>query len=504
MPDTKPAPAIARSYWNATAPVPDFPKLGGKITADLAIIGGGIVGITTARAAKDLGLTVAVVEARRVGRQVTGKSTAKVTSQHRLIYRTLKRKFGEDRARLYAEAQEAGLRKIQSLTEQHAIDCDLEPRAAYVYTCGEAYLGQIEEEVEVARSFGLPASFVRETGLPFEVLGAIRFDDQAQFHPTKYVAGLARTIPGDGCHVFEGSRVIDWDSTRIETEHGSVAARHVVMATNLPLGKVGGFYAEARPHAEPMVVAPLGRVPDGMYISAEHPSHSIRVHRRNGETFGIAAGPGFTPGDTVEERKSFSEIERWLIETFAAGPVAYRWVNEDYSSVDGAPFVGWSSSKSDAYLVATGFGAWGITNGTAAGMIIADLAAGRPNRWLEMFDASRSIKPVGKKAGGAAHGASGHVSPKPKSLDALGRGEAAVLEIEGESVAAFRDEQGEVHALSAACSHMGCLVGWNETDRTWDCPCHGSRFELSGEVLHGPATSPLTPKTQAGRKQSQA
>jgi glycine/D-amino acid oxidase-like deaminating enzyme/nitrite reductase/ring-hydroxylating ferredoxin subunit len=500
MPDTKPAPVNARSYWNATAAIPDFPKLKGSVSVDVTVIGGGIVGITTARALRDLGMTVAVVEARRVGRQVTGKSTAKVTSQHRLIYRKLKRKFGEQRARLYAEAQETAIRKMDSLVRQYGIGCDWQPKAAYVYTCDDGYLGQIEEEVEVARSFGLPASLVSDTGLPFETCAAIRFDGQAQFHPTKYVAGLATTIPGDGCHVFEQSRVVDWDPTHVETELGNVRARCVVMATHLPLGQVGGFYAEAHPHAEPVVVAPLGRAPDGMYISAEQPTHSIRTHRQNGEIFGVAAGPSFKPGDTEEERKSFDEIERWLIGKFDAGPIAYRWVNEDYSSVDSAPFVGWSASTGERYLVATGFGAWGISNGTAAGIILADLAAGRENRWLEIFDATR-VKPiaggpkfVAENLGVAAHLASGHLSPKPSSFDALSPGQAAILKIDGEDVAAFRDERGQPHAVSAKCSHMGCLVGWNENDHTWDCACHGSRFELDGQVLHGPATQPLSSK----------
>ena len=503
MPDTRPPHAEARSYWNATAEAPQFPRLKGNVTVDVAIVGGGIVGATTARALKDLGMTVAVLEARRVGRQVTGKSTAKVTSQHRLIYRTLKRKFGENGARLYAEAQEAGIGKIRELVARYGIDCELETKAAYVYTCDENYVRNIEEEVEIARGFGLPAHFTRDTGLPFEVRGAMRFDGQAQFHPTKYVAGLAKTIPGNGCHVFEGSRVIDWSPTELATDEGRIAAKQVVMATNLPLGKIGGFYSEAHAHAEPVVVAPIGRVPDGMYISAEQPSHSIRTRNQDGQIYAIVAGPSFKPGDTKEERRSFDEIERWLIGNFDAGSIAYRWVNEDYQSIDGAPFVGWSASRGDRYLVATGFGAWGLSNGTAAGMMLADLAAGQENRFIEVFDARR-IKPVAggakfvaKNAGVAASLLGGHLRQKPKVFDALGRGEAAVLKIEGEKIAAFKDEHGRVHAVSATCTHMGCIVGWNEVDRTWDCPCHGSRFELNGDVLAGPAIKPLSPKSPA-------
>lgn len=500
-PTQEPKERPAASYWNATAQAPAFPTLSGDIAVDIAIVGAGIVGTTAARLLKDQGMRVALIEARRVGRQVTGKSTAKVTSQHNIIYQTLESKFGEDRARLYAQAQQAGLAKIRQIAAVHSIDCDLEARSAFTYTLEEKHVSEIEQEVEVARRLGLPASFTRETGLPFDVLAAIRFDDQSQFHPTKYVAGLARTIPGDGSHVFENSRAIDWEPTKVVTDRGTVTARNVVMATHLPLGQIGGYYALAYPNAEPVIAAPIGRVPDGMYVNVEDPSHSIRTHRAaDGRIYGIVAGTSFKLGHPEEEAEYFADLERWLVEKFDAGPIEYRWVNHDYEAMDQAPFVGWSASGSDGYLVATGFAAWGISNGTAAAMMIADLAAGRDNDWLAMFDSTR-LKPVagaGKFAKEnlevAAHLAGGYLSRKPRSFDALEPGEAAVMKIDGDNVAAFRDEDGKVHAVSAVCTHMGCLVGWNATDRTWDCPCHGSRFELSGEVIHGPATQPLGSK----------
>jgi glycine/D-amino acid oxidase-like deaminating enzyme/nitrite reductase/ring-hydroxylating ferredoxin subunit len=492
----------SRTYWNETATAPEFPRLEGDLAVDIAIVGGGLVGITTARLLKDIGQKVAVIEARRVGRQVTGKSTAKVTSQHGLVYQTLEGKFGEARARLYAEAQEAGLAAIQRLAAQYGIEADIEPQPAFVYTLDESYVAKLEQEAELARRLGLPATLTRDTGLPFDVLAALRFDGQAQFHPTKYVAGLAATIPGEGCHVFENSRAIDWEPTRVVTDGGTVTARHVVMATHLPLGQIGGFYAENYPHAEPVIAARLGRVPPGMYKSAEQPSHSIRTHKAaNGDVYGIVAGTGFKPGHVDEERKYFEDIERWLTENFDSGPIEYRWVNQDYTPMDDAPFIGWSTSLGHGYLVATGFAAWGITKGTAAAMILADLATGAESHpWLEVFDARR-VKPI---AGGAkfakgnaevaSHLVGGYLARKPHSYDELAPGDAAILKIDGDNVAAFKDEQGKVHAVSAVCTHMGCIVGWNETDRTWDCPCHGSRFELSGEVIHGPATQPLGAK----------
>lgn len=273
------------------------------------------------------------------------------------------------------------------------------------------------------------------------------------------------------------------------------------MATHLPLGQVGGYYAMAYPQAEPVIAAPIRHVPPGMYKNAETPSHSIRTHRRgDGQVYGIVAGSSFKPGHADEERAHIAEIERWLTDNFDAGPVEYRWINEDYTPMDGAPFIGWSSSLRDGYLVATGFDAWGITNGTVAAMIIADLVDGREDPWLSVFDAAR-VKPVAgakefvkENASVAAHLAGGYLSQKPKSYDELAPGEAAILKIDGDNIAAFRDEHGAVHAVSAVCTHMGCLVGWNATDRTRDCPCHGSRFELSGDVIHGPASRPLGSK----------
>ncbi|MFL6856338.1 MAG: FAD-dependent oxidoreductase [Allosphingosinicella sp.] len=495
-------PGDDRSYWNATAGQgASFPALRGALEVDVAIVGGGIVGVTAARLLKDRGATVALVEARRVGRQVTGKSTAKMSSQHGILYATLVSKFGEDKARLYADAQEAGIRKITELASQYGVDADIEPKPAFVYTNDDSYVEQIEKEVEVAQRLGLPATLTRDTGLPFDVLQAMRWDGQAQFHPTKYVQGLAATIPGAGSHVFENSRVVDWDTDRVATDDGVVRARHVVMATHIPLGQIGMYYALAYPMAEPVIAAPIGRVPPGMYKNAEQPGHSIRTHTGpDGQVWGIVAGNHYKPGHVDDEQSYMADIERWLTDNFEAGPVRYRWINEDYSAMDSAPFIGWSHHGGSGYLVATGFAAWGISNGTAAAMIIADLATGQENRWTEMFDAAR-IKPVAgagefakENAEVAAHLVSGYLSRKPRSFDELAPGDAAILKIDGDNVAAYRDEEGRVHAVSAVCTHMGCILGWNATDRTWDCPCHGSRFELSGEVIHGPATRPLGSK----------
>jgi glycine/D-amino acid oxidase-like deaminating enzyme/nitrite reductase/ring-hydroxylating ferredoxin subunit len=491
-------PSDGRVYWLETCTPPTFPALSDDLTVDVAIVGGGIVGVSAARMIKDRGMTVALVEARRVGQGVSGKATAKVTSQHGLTYRTLEQKFDEERARLYADAQETGLRAIRELPQRHRFDADIEARPAFIYTRLDKHVAEIEQEVEVARRLGLPASLTKETGLPFDVLAAMRWDDQAQFHPLKYIAGLAATIPGHGSHVFENSRVIDWQPTRITSQGGAVHARHVVMATNLPLGQLGLYYATNYPMAEPVIAAPIAREPLGYYKNVEQPGHSMRTHRYNGRTYAVAAGTHFTPGHDEDAKKHFAELEQWLKDCFDAAPVEYRWVNEDYSPMDRAPFIGWSSNdKCDAYLVATGFAAWGFTNGAAAGILIADLVEGRDNPWSKLFDATR-LKPLAGARDFAKENAkiakelvTGHFSSRAKSLDEIEPGQAAIVSLDEADVAAFRDEDGRVHAVSAVCTHMGCVVGWNRTDRTWDCPCHGSRFALTGEVLNGPAVVPL-------------
>lgn len=487
-----------QSYWNESAYAHDFPTFTGTRTVDVAVVGGGIVGVTTARLLKDRGMSVALLEARRLGRQATGRSTAKVTSQHGLLYHVLEQKFDERRARLYAEAQESGLALIRQLAAEYELDCDLEERAAYVYTREEGCLERIEKEAEVTQRLGLPARLSQELDLPFEIWTALRFDRQAQFHPTNYVVGLARSLPDEKCDVFENSRVLDWGKDFIATDGGRVNAGSVVMATHLPLGQIGGYYARAFPQAEPIVVAEIGTVPEGMYISAETPSRSLRTYRHDGKVYGIAAGGSFKPGHSREERREIAGLTDWLQSNFAAGPPEYCWINEDYRSIDAAPFVGWSDRAGERYLVATGFGAWGITNGTAAAMIIADLAMNRENPWLEIFDAHR-LKPfaggarfVKESASVAAHLMGGYLSRKLKSYDDLGPEKAGILKVDGQEVAAFRESDGSLHAVSAKCSHMGCLLGWNESDRTWDCPCHGSRFSLQGEVIHGPATRALS------------
>jgi len=499
---TMPAALQDRCYWTETArSAPAHPSLSGDLAVDVAIVGGGVVGVTAARLLKDRGLAVAVVEAGRIGHGVTGRSTAKVTAQHSLFLQRIEGQHGAEAARAYAEANRAGVALIGELAARHGLACDLEPADSYVYATSADGIEQLEAERAAAERAGLAMEIVGDAGLPYPVSAALRLGGQAQFQPVDFVAGLAATLPGEGSFVFENSRATDWSETRIATDAGTIEARRVIMATHLPLGQVGLFYAHTHPHMHAIMAVPVAgeRAPAGMHISADRPKRSIRRHRgANGETVLILTGPTFKHGKPDEEEQAFGELAAFARDHFDHRGGGWRWSNEDYAPRDGLPYVGWSGAEGGSLLVATGFDAWGLSNGAAAAQLLADLCEGRENARVGLFDASRhSLKGLGKFARDQAEVASdligGHLRSHPDAADAAPLAEGDIVKVEGSKAGIYRDGAGELRAVSVACTHMGCALGWNTVDRTWDCPCHGSRFAADGAVLHGPAVKPLAP-----------
>ncbi|HYC82482.1 MAG TPA: FAD-dependent oxidoreductase, partial [Solirubrobacterales bacterium] len=485
------AAPLDHCYWTQTAAPTGFAPLDGEATADVAIIGGGIVGVIAARLLKDRGLTVALVEAERVGRGVTGRSTAKVTAQHALFLQRIAQQHGDDAARAYAEANLAGVALIGELVARHGLACDFERADSWVYATTADGAEQLESERAAAARAGLPMELVGETELPFPVTGALRLPGQSQFHPVEFVARLAATIPGDGSQVYETSRATEWSESTVATAQGAIAARRVIMATHLPLGQVGQFHAHNQPHMHAVMAVPVapGRAPAGMFISADPPKRSLRRHRTaNGETVLILTGPTFKHGDAAAERDGFHQLSSFAAEHFGHAGGGWRWSNEDYSPRDGLPYVGWAGPDGESPLVATGFDAWGLSNGAAAATILADLAEGRDNRWAACFDASRhSLTGVGRLLKTAAQVTGdlvgGHLRAHPAPSAASAEGD--IVEIDGKAAGLHRGDDGALRAVSAVCTHMGCALGWNPVDRTWDCSCHGSRFAADGAVLHG-------------------
>ncbi len=492
------------SPWIATTPETAYPPLSGEVAVDVAVIGAGITGLSVATLLKRAGVRVAVIEAGRVASGVTGYTTAKVTSLHGLVYAGLARDLGEERAGLYAEANQAAIERVAVLVHEDGIDCDFRRMAAYTYTEDPKRVVDIQAEAEAGLRLGLPASYVETTELPYPVRAAVRFGDQALFHPRKYCLALARSIPGDGSHLFEMTRATDVEDgapCTVTTERGTVRAEHVVLATQLPFLDRGGFFAKTYPsRSYALGIRIDGPVPDGMYLSAEEPARSVRPHPIGDDMLLILGGEGHKVGQDQDTRRRYAALEAWGREHFPLRGVDYRWSAQDYMPADGVPYIGRLTAGSERIHVATGFKKWGMTTGTVAGMIISDAILGRDNPWAALFDATRLDLTHAAKTLIAENldVAKRFVGDRlalltAPPLDELARGEGKIVGVQGKRIAAYRDEVGVVHAVSPVCGHLGCLVTWNSAETTWDCPCHGSRYDYDGRAIQGPTVRDLEP-----------
>ena len=502
------APPVARkrtSLWLDTTPDNGFPKLDRPLSVDVAVLGGGIVGVSTALLLKRAGMTVAVVEADRVGAGVTGHTTAKLSSLHGLTYARISSSFGDDGARAYGEANQAGIEQVAQWVEEEGIDCDFRRKPNFTYASTRASLNDVEEEVEAAQRAGLPASYTEETDLPYPVAGAVRFEAQAEFHPRRFLLALAALIPGDGSHVFEATRatgVSHRRPCRVETTGPPLTAGHVVVATHFPFLDRGLYFA--RIHAErsyALGVRVRGATPQGMYISADQPTRSIRSHPLPDGELLIVGGEGHKTGQGGDTAERYRALELFAREHWDVESVEYQWASQDNEAVDHVPYIGELAPHSSRLYTATGFRKWGLAQGVAAGMILEDLILGRKNPWAALYDPSRmkplaSAKDLVKENANVAGRFVGDRLTKRGGRDAaeLAPGEGDIAQLDGERVAAFRDDAGTLHAVSPVCTHLGCQVNWNSGDQSWDCPCHGSRFSPDGEILHGPAVKPLERK----------
>ena len=495
------------SLWVGTTPREPLPPLDRNVHVEVAVIGGGVVGITTALLLAEAGTAVAVVESGEVGAGVTGYTTAKVSSLHGLTYRDLVRKHGEERARLYGEANQAGLEKIATLTRDLAIDCDFRRKPNITYTVTDSDRSQVEEEAEVAARLGLPASFDETLDLPFRVFGAVRFDQQAEFHPRRYLLGLLDRVVELGGLVVEGTRVMSVDDgkpVRLATDRGhAVTAERVVVATHYPLLDRGVWFPRIHPQRSyAMAVRAREPLPQAMYLSTESPAHSIRLAPADGGELLMVGGESHKPG-TRHSGEAYAQLESWAREHFDVEGVEYRWATQDNMPVDGLPYVGRLWPFSDRLLMATGFKKWGLANGTAAAMMLTDMIGGAPSAWLPAFDSRRvtprQSAPKFLKENATVGALFFGDRLRRGSADAIPPGEGRIVRHGLGQAAVYRDENGSVHALSARCTHLGCIVKWNGVERTWDCPCHGSRFDTSGEVVQGPAVNPLARLEQEDR-----
>jgi len=387
-------PSKGNSLWLDTATAPSYPALEGDVTVDVAVIGGGIAGLSAACFLKQRGYTVAVLEKHTIGSGVSGYTTAKVTSQHGLIYARLLKHYGVEQATIYGRANQAALATIEDIIMREQIACDWQRQDNYVFTEDEQQIATLQEEARVAVQIGLPASYEETMPLPIPIKGAVRFKNQATFHIMKYLAGLAAAVDGQGSRVFEYTKaghVADGDPCTIATKKGKVTAKKVIMATNAPYAFKDhvAYAAYEYPTRSYLIATQAPGEFRGMAISVDKPSRSILPTFINGEQWLLIGGDGHFVGLSGPASIHYTHLEEYANDMFQADKAAYQWSTWDFVPYDDRPLVGPLYPSSKNVFTATGFQKWGMTNATVAGLILTDAIDGQPNEWAEVFLSNR-------------------------------------------------------------------------------------------------------------------
>lgn len=493
-----------KSIWEGTAPKPaTFMALKGDVTADVVIIGGGITGLTAALLLSDAGKKVVLLEAMRIGLGTTGNSTGNlyVTVDEHLS--GIKKKWNAEVMKAVVQSRTAAIDLIEQNVQRFSIDCHF-VRTTFNYFAenltdeSEEFL---REEKAALTECGLHPEVSDGDGrLPFPVERLLTLPGQAQFHPLKYCQGLAAAI-ATNCQIYENSAVLDYDAAAgtVRTAQGKVTANAILLATHVPKG-VFAIHGVLGPYREFGVAAEVKTpgIQDGIFWGLDLPKHSVRAFSDGAKKYVMVIGDKFKTGQQGDGAAYVERLETFLKNHFEIGIFSYLWGGQQYRSADGLPYIG---KHGDKLYFLTGFASDGLVYGTLAARIVSDKILGKDNPWAEMYRADRhtplkSAKQVVKET---ANNMAQYLKDAPWNVDAaslaaIHPGEGKLLESSGEKLAVYKDETGHVHALSAVCTHMKCIVDWNDVEKTWDCPCHGSRFQVNGDVIEGPALVPLPTK----------
>jgi glycine/D-amino acid oxidase-like deaminating enzyme/nitrite reductase/ring-hydroxylating ferredoxin subunit len=495
-----------RPMWADTGTIKKYPQQEGDVAVDVCVIGAGITGLTTADLLKREGKSVAVIDLGRVGSGESSHTTGHVTEVLDIGFRKLISHFGLEGAQLACQSMRRSIERIEENIRRHGIACDFHRLSAFLFTENRDQIDEIEAESDAAIRLGVPNQLSYETPLPFSSVRAMRIDHQAQFNPLPYLAGLAATIPGNGSYLFEETRmreVVDGEPCRVITDRGVIVADEIVVAANVPsLNRVmlHSKIAPYRTYACALVV--LDNFDDKhLFWDNARPYHYIRSYEHNGVRYVIVGGEDHKTGHEDHTGAAFKRLEEWARDRFKVDRVAYKWSGQIIEPADGLPYIG-RNPLSDHVFVATGYSGTGMTLGTVAGMLISDLIIGNQNPWAELYDAGRVNPLAAAKAflteniDYPSHLISDRITPATQSdMGHIRENQGAIVRTAGKKVAAYRDPGGELHVMSPVCPHLGCHVNWNEAEKSWDCPCHGSRFSPTGKLLNGPAVLDLASET---------
>ena len=506
---SKTASTQTQSIWAATVARPTFPPLAESMGVDVCIVGAGIAGLTTAYLLGREGRSVAVLDDGPLAGGMTEMTTAHLASAIDDRFYEMERLHGREGARLAAESHAAAIDRIEEIVEREGLDCDFARLDGYLFRG----LGDDEEildrELEAAHRAGLAAVEKLERA-PLELFNTgvcLRFPDQGQFHPLKYLAALARAIERNGGRIFCGThagRIEGGARARVEAGDFAVTAGAVVVATNAPINDLVAIHTKQAPYTTYVIGAkvPRGSVPRALYWDTQDPYHYVRLQEVDGSEFLIVGGEDHKSGQASRPEERHERLAAWARARFPMmEDVEFTWAGQVMETIDGLAFIGRNPLDADNVYVVTGDSGMGMTHGTIAGMLLTDLISGRANPWASLYDPSRkTLRATGAYAkenlNMAAQYADWLTPGDVASVDEIAPEGGAVLRRGLAKVAVYRDASGELHECSAVCPHLGCIVAWNPTQKTWDCPCHGSRFDALGKVLNGPANAGLGPGKQ--------
>lgn len=495
------------SIWINSVPeiINKHQKLEQDISCDVTIIGGGITGLTCAYYLSKKGLNVVVLEKDYLMSKTSGNTTGKITAQHDLFYKYLIDNFDTDTAKKYLSANLDAIKNIKQIIDEEQIDCDFEYQSAYVFTKSNSYIQDIKDEVKVTRTLGLDSKLLTKIPLPIgNVLCAIKFPNQAQFNPRKYATGLCSSILNNKGLIFENSKVTDIQKIKdiYSTKVGeySVESKYVILATRYPFINAPGFYFlkmyQTISYCASFSIS--DKTFSGMYINAENPTLSARIAKDNGKNILLLSGCSHKVGKPSGVSDPFSTLMTFAHSIYSDAELISKWSTEDSVSLDKLPYIGQFSSLMPNMYIATGFKKWGMTLSNIAANILVDMILGNENNYSKIFDSTR-LHPIQNKEemGNMIKEATSSIVLKkftlPNStIQSLAPNEGKIIEFEGTKVGVYKDRDGNIYKIRPVCTHLGCELSWNQTSKTWDCPCHGSRFNYEGKLLYGPALHDLT------------
>lgn len=483
------------SYWKETAESIKYPKLDKNIEVDTVVVGGGIAGVSTAYLLAEQGQSVALVESKEIGHGTTGKTTSKLTAQHNLIYSDLFELYGSDRAKQYYEANMRGLDLAKEWVNKHKIDCELQKESAYVFTEDEKKQNIFDDEMKIYEKIGINGALVDKLPIDIDIKKGIRMDGQYQFHPMKFLNGLLEAVHDKDIKIYENTMV-----TEIEHKSGVICStnrdykidcKSIVFATHYPTHEPTKFYAKNLETESSYALAVKTKKPfsKGMYINTDNPRRTMRSLGEPSENMILVGGESHQTGDGISSIERYDILETYAKENFEAEEVVYKWSSHDLFTPDRIPFVGKLDEKEKNVYVLTGFGKWGLSNGIVGAEVIANQILKKSHEYSELYDPARERKTIKKKEEKEANFVKSSKSIVPERD--LKENEATIIKKDDKQIGVYKDEQGKVTYVNLSCTHMGCGLEWNDGDLTWDCPCHGSRFQATGEVYEGPAMDDL-------------